>query len=205
VYTYIGGEHLKLEYISQLIQGVTVNRIEAFELNDESTALETLSLKAFNDALGITYRGIQDKSEVIVYKQKVHADVLTDANSLIWHSLSQKAVLLPPHYSGLLITNNFIKMKCEESVDLSYLEWVLNEHPLLLKQLAALSAGSVISTLKLSSLRELDIPLPPLEKQKLIGHIARLKKKKASLLKEQLELEQHYIHLQLLEQMKSYS
>lgn len=197
---------MKLDDIAQLIQGVTVNRIEAFELNEESTALDMLSLKAFNDALGISYRGLNERSgQIIVNKHKLSSDVITDSHSLIWHSLSQKAVLLPSHYNGLLITNNFVKIKCKDHIDLAYLEWVLNEHPAIQKQLATLSVGSVVSTLKLSSLRELDIPLLSLEKQRIIGQISKLKKKKTALLKEKLELQQQYVHLQLIQHMTTHS
>ncbi|MEH6980061.1 restriction endonuclease subunit S, partial [Bacillus pseudomycoides] len=98
-----------------------------------------------------------------------------------------------------LLTNNFIKIQLTSDVDEAFFEWYFNEHPSIQKQLTVLSEGTVISLLKLSHLKDLEIDLPPIRQQIMIGKIAQLKKRKESLMAEKGELQQLYIHQKLIQ------
>jgi restriction endonuclease S subunit len=195
---------VKLGDCTQLIQGASVNRFETYDLNTDSQTVRLLTLKEFNETLGLSYRMSNEKStEVVVRRDKLTADLLTDTNSLIWHTLTQKVAYLPAIHSGLLITNNFIKIQFTEPVDLRFLEWYLNEHPTIRKQIALFSEGSVISSLKLSNLKDIELALPSFEKQQILGMIAHLKKRKGLLMKEKIELQQQYLHQSLINSMEA--
>ncbi|SHS04736.1 Uncharacterised protein [Mycobacteroides abscessus subsp. abscessus] len=191
---------MKLYQIAQFTQGAFANRLESFSDNIETSKVKPLSLKEFNETLGLAYRISNEKNvEITVPKEKLVPQLLTDTVSLILHTHTQKIALLPEKYSGLLLTNNFIKIELTSDVDAAFFEWYFNEHPSIQKQLSVLSEGTVISLLKLSHLKDLEIILPPIQKQIIIGKIAQLKKRKESLMAEKSELQQLYIQQKLIQ------
>ncbi|WP_413299724.1 restriction endonuclease subunit S [Bacillus sp. 1P10SD] len=191
---------MKLYQIAQFTQGAFANRLEAFSDDIETSKVKPLSLKEFNETLGLAYRISNEKNvEITVPKEKLAPQLLTDTVSLILHMHTQKIALLPEKYSGLLLTNNFIKVELTSDVDAAFFEWYFNEHPSIQKQLSVLSEGTVISLLKLSHLRELEIDLPPIQKQIIIGKVAQLKRRKELLMAEKTELQQLYIQQQLIQ------
>lgn len=191
---------MKLYQIAQFTQGAFTNRLETFSSNVETSKVKPLSLKEFNETLGLAYRISNEKNaEITVPKEKLVPQLLTDTCSLILHTHTQKIALLPEKYSGLLLTNNFIKIQLTSDVDAAFFEWYFNEHPSIQKQLSVLSEGTVISLLKLSHLKDLEIDLPPIQKQIIIGKIAQLKKRKELLMDEKSELQQLYIQQKLIQ------
>ena len=193
---------MKLEQIAEFTQGAFATRLETTAKDIPTVKVKPLSLKEFNETLGISYRISNEKSlEITIAKDKLDAHLLTDTTSLVLHTQAKKVALLPEKYSGLLLTNNFLKIRLHESVDLAFFEWYFNEHPDIHKQLAVMSEGSVVSLLKLSHLKELTIELPTLEKQKVIGRIAQLKRRKEALQLERIELQHQLIQQQLIKSM----
>ncbi|WP_088321256.1 restriction endonuclease subunit S [Bacillus wiedmannii] len=191
---------MKLYQIAEFTQGAFTNRLETLSSSIETTKVKPISLKEFNETLGLAYRISNEKNaEITVPKEKLIPQLLTDTNSLILHSHTQKVALLPKKYSGLLLTNNFVKIQLNNDVDGAFFEWYFNEHPSIQKQLAVLSEGTVISLLKLSHLKNLEIDLPPMPEQIIIGKIAQLKKKKTSLMDAKNELQQLYIQQKLIQ------
>jgi restriction endonuclease S subunit len=191
---------MKLYEIAEFTQGAFTTRLETLSSDVETSKVKPLSLKEFNETLGLTYRISNEKNaKITVPKEKLVPQLLTDTKSLILHTHTQKVALLPEKYSGLLLTNNFIKIQLTNDVDEAFFEWYFNEHPSIQKQLAVLSEGSVISLLKLSHLKDLEIDLPPIQQQIIIGKIAQLKKKKDSLMTEKSELQQLYIQKKLIQ------
>lgn len=191
---------MKLYEKAHFTQGAFVNRLETLSDNIETLKIRQFSLKQFNGTLGLTYRISNEKSaEITVPKEKLSPQLLTDTNSLVLHAHTQKVALLPEKYSGLLLTNNFIKIQLTSEIDLAFFEWYFNEHPAIQKQLTVLSEGTSTSLLKLSHLKDLEINLPSLQKQQTIGKIAQLKKLKNSLLAEKRELHELYIQQKLIQ------
>lgn len=193
---------MKLEEIADFTLGAFATRLETTATDASTVKVKPLSLKEFNETLGVTYRISNDKNVAIsIPKAKLDAQILTDTRSLVLHTQAQKVVLLPEKFSGLLLTNNFLKIRLHESVDLAFFEWYFNEHPSIQKQLAVMSEGSVVASLKLSHLKDLDITLPPLEQQQKMGRIAQLNKRKEALQMEQIELQRVYVQQQLIKSM----
>lgn len=191
---------MKLRECAEVTQGVFTNRIETSKLSAASVQLQLVTLKEFNHLLGTDYRISQEKDRSIyVKKEKIRQEVLTDTESLVLHTLTQKVVWFPPEYCGLLLTNNFMKICFSIEVDVHFMEWLFNEHPSIQKQIALFTEGSIIASLKLSNLKEIEFMLPPIEKQQKIGRIAQLKKKKSALLKEKDTLEQLLLRHQMVE------
>lgn len=195
---------MKLHEIAEFTQGTFANRLETLSTDIEITKVKLLSLKEFNETLGLAYRISNEKDvNITVPKEKLVPQLLTDTDTLVLHTHTQKIALLPEKYSGLLLTNNFIKIQLASVVDKAFFEWYFNEHPAIQKQLAFLSEGTVSSILKLSHLKDLEIELPPIQQQIIIGKIAQLKRRKESLLAEKNELQQMYIQQRLIQSMKN--
>ncbi|MED1594132.1 MULTISPECIES: restriction endonuclease subunit S [Bacillus] len=191
---------MKLRECADVTQGVFTNRVETSNLSEDSVQMQLVTLKEFNHLLGIDYRISQEKDRSIyVNKEKIKQEVLTDTESLVLHTLTQKVVWFPPQFEGLLLTNNFMKISFFEKVDVHFMEWLFNEHPSIQKQIALFTEGSIISSLKLSNVKEIELVLPNVEKQTVIGKIAQLKKRKTALLKEKDRLEQLLLHHQMVE------
>lgn len=191
---------MKLRECADVTQGVFTNRVETSNLSEDSVQMRLVTLKEFNHLLGVDYRISQEKDRSIyVNKEKIKQEVLTDTESLVLHTLTQKVVWFPPQYQGLLLTNNFMKISFFEKVDVHFMEWLFNEHPSIQKQIALFTEGSIISSLKLSNVKEIEFVLPDIKKQKILGKIAQLKKRKTALLKEKDRLEQLLLHRQMVE------
>ncbi|MEI2664059.1 restriction endonuclease subunit S [Rossellomorea sp. LJF3] len=191
---------MKLSEIAEFTQGAFKNRLEDPTSEVELLQVKPLSLKEFNETLGLAYRISKDRDVTItVPKEKLSPNLLTDTNSTILHIHTQKVVWLPEKYTGLLITNNFIKIQLVSNVDEAFFEWYFNEHPSIQKQLAILCEGTFNSSLKLSHLKDLDVNLPPYQQQIAIGKIAQLKKKKKLLMSEKSRLQQLYIQHKLIQ------
>jgi hypothetical protein len=191
---------VKLYEVAEFTQGAFTNRLENFSAEVETSTVKPLSLKEFNETLGLDYRISNEKNAVItVAKEKLTPQLLTNTNSIILHIHTQKIAWLPEKFSGLLITNNFIKILLTSNIDEAFFEWYFNEHPSIRKQLAVLSEGTLNSSLKLSHLKNLEVDLPPIQQQITIGKIAQLKKKKKSLMAEKNKLQQQYIQQKLIQ------
>ncbi|MBT2278610.1 restriction endonuclease subunit S [Priestia megaterium] len=190
---------MKLGECAIVTQGAFINRIETSKLNEDSVQVRLLTLKEFNETLGLDYRISKDKDHTVsVKREKLSEELKTDTTSLVMHILSQKVALLPEKNSGLILTNNFVKIVFKDRVDLHFMEWFINEHPTIRKQITLFSQGSIISSLKLSNIKDIEFILPSYDKQQLLGSIAILKREKKQLLKERMLLEQQLIHQKLV-------
>ena len=56
-----------------------------------------------------------------------------------------------------------------EEVDVHFMEWLFNEHPSIQKQIALFTEGSIISSLKLSNVKEIEFVLPNIGQQQILG------------------------------------
>lgn len=179
---------------AQLIIGTVIKRMEAVETED-AQAFRILTLKDFNEALGGHYRGNTDEQLLSVEKDDVSKLTVVGGDRVVIHLLTQKAVILPKHCEGYVIPTNFVKVELSTDTYAPYFEWYFNNDPKIQKQISMRAQGSVVNTFSVKQLRELEIKIPSMDKQQLIGDIYALRKHKAALLEEALKLEN-----QLLEQ-----
>lgn len=186
---------MKLKECAIITPGVFTNRVETSPHSEDGVHVKVLTLKEFNQCLGVDYRISQAKdNSLFVNKDKVKPEVVTDDKSLVLHIQTQKFVWFPSHYAGLLLTNNFLKLTFTQDVDLHFMEWLLNEHPTIQKQIALFTEGSVAAVLKLSNVKEIEVDVPALATQTILGKVAQLKKRKATLLRQKEQLEQEWLH-----------
>ncbi|WP_219621159.1 restriction endonuclease subunit S [Bacillus sp. UMB0893] len=196
---------IKLQDIAIITQGANVSRLETSEEDSSSVKVDILTLKEFNETLGLSYRMTQDKSQSVYIKEdKLKNQLLTKEEQLIVHLLSQKAAFLPKQYTGRLIPSNFVALDFHENMDTKFMEWYFNEHPSIRRQIMLGTQGSIISTLALATLRELDISVPPLSVQRRIGKVSDLYHRKKKLIEERMDLEGSLIHQKIMETLEEY-
>ena len=181
--------------MASVVQGVNVTRVETKETTLGAKRVKVLTLKEFNESLGLPYRLAQDKKANIWIEEK-QMDKLrfTEENMVVIHLLSQRVASIPLIFEKLLIPSNFVIIDFQEQVDAKFIEWYFNEHAEVRRQFKLATQGSSVSSLSINMLREMDVSLPPIQLQTRIGKIVQAVQQKKKLMEERMELEDQYIN-----------
>lgn len=186
---------IQLQEMASVVQGVNVTRVETKETTLGAKRVKVLTLKEFNESLGLPYRLAQDKKANIWIEEK-QMDKLrfTEENMVVIHLLSQRVASIPLIFEKLLIPSNFVIIDFQEQVDAKFIEWYFNEHAEVRRQFKLATQGSSVSSLSINMLREMDVSLPPIQLQTRIGKIVQAVQQKKKLMEERMELEDQYIN-----------
>lgn len=123
---------------------------------------------------------------------------LSRAGEVVFSFVSSKAGIVSDLNQGKIINQNFAKLIIEhDDLDSSYLCYALNESNSMKKQMAISMQGSTVPKLTPAILKELEIKLPTLEKQRTIGKAYFFLRKRQALAKKQAELEEQ-LYLEML-------
>jgi len=186
---------IQLQEVASVIQGVNITRVETSAKEKDAKNVGVLTLKEFNESMGIPYRLEQSKSTRIwIEETQLDKVRFTKENMVVIHLLSQRAASIPLIYETLLIPSNFVIVDFERQVDSKYIEWYLNEHVEVRRQFNLATQGSSVSSLSIKMLREMEVSLPPIQLQTRIGKIVQAVQQKKKLIEERMELEDQYIH-----------
>lgn len=126
---------------------------------------------------------------------------LSSAGEVVFSFVSSKAGIVSTQNQGKIINQNFAKLAINyDGLDNSYLCYALNESSSMKKQMAISMQGSTIPKLTPAILKELEIKLPTLEKQRTIGKAYLYLKKQQALAKKQADLEEQ-LYLEILRKL----
>ncbi|AJH62571.1 Type I restriction-modification system specificity subunit [Bacillus cereus 95/8201] len=126
---------------------------------------------------------------------------LSSAGDVIFSFVSSKSGIVSELNQGKIISQNFAKLIIEhDDLDSSYLCYILNESYSMRKQMAISMQGSNVPKLTPAILKELEIELPSIEKQRKIGKAYFFLRKRQTLAKKQIELEEQ-LYLKALRQL----
>ena len=151
-----------------------------------------------NDLYGLF---LDSKLDTINEKPSVDNNYLSRAGEVVFSFISSKAGIVSDLNEGKIINQNFAKLVIEnEQLDRSYLCYLLNESASMKKKMAISMQGSTVRKLTPSILKELDIDLPGIEKQRIIGKAYLYLKKRQALAKKQAELEEKLL-LEILQKL----
>lgn len=126
---------------------------------------------------------------------------LSHPGDVVFSFVSSKAGIVSDLNKGKIINQNFAKLIIEHNhLDSSYLCYVLNESYSMKKQMAISMQGSTVPKLTPAILKELEITLPSIEKQRTIGKAYFSLRKRQALTKKQAELEEQ-LYLEVLRQL----
>ncbi|MCU5379722.1 restriction endonuclease subunit S [Bacillus cereus] len=159
----------------------------AYSFEDLMTDLDG----AFLDSQASSYSGNSN------YKDSY----LSNARDVVFSFVSSKAGIVSELNQGKIINQNFAKLIIEyDHLDSSYLCYILNESYSMKKQMAISMQGSTVPKLTPAILKELEIELPSIEKQRTIGKAYFFLRKRQALAKKQIELEEQF-YLKALKQL----
>lgn len=196
---------IQLQEIASVVQGVNSARVETAENALNAKLVKILTLKEFNEAMGLPYRLAQDKKTSIwIEEERLDKLRFTEENMIVVHLLSQRVASIPGIYIGLLIPSNFVVIDFHAPIDAKFIEWYFNEHEDVRRQFKLATQGSSVSSLSINMLREMNVSLPPLQLQNKIGRIIQAIQQKKKLVEERMELEDKYIHELLSVKMEEY-
>ncbi|UAL49806.1 restriction endonuclease subunit S (plasmid) [Sutcliffiella horikoshii] len=126
---------------------------------------------------------------------------ISRAGDVVFSFVSSKAGIVSDVNQGKIINQNFAKLIIKhDGLDSSYLCYALNESHSMKKQMAISMQGSTVPKLTPSILKELEIKLPTLEKQRTIGKAYFYLRKQQALAKKQADLEEQ-LYLEILRKL----
>ncbi|RPJ97635.1 hypothetical protein BSBH6_01432 [Bacillus subtilis] len=134
-------------------------------------------------------------------EQNHQESYLSSAGDVVFSFVSSKAGLVSNLHHGKVINQNFAKLMIEHhELDSRYLCYALNESQAMKKQMAISMQGSTVPKLTPAILKELEIKLPSIEKQRMIGNAYFCLRKRQALAKKQAELEEQ-LYLEALKRL----
>lgn len=137
----------------------------------------------------------------IIGDSKHNDSYLSSAGDVVFSFVSSKAGIVSELNEGKIINQNFAKIIIEHDyLDSRYLCYALNESYSIKKQMAISMQGSIVPKLNPTILKELEIKLPSIEKQQMIGKAYFKLKKRQALAKKQSELEEQF-YLEVLKRL----
>jgi restriction endonuclease S subunit len=126
---------------------------------------------------------------------------LSHTGEVVFSFVSSKAGIVSDVNQGKILNQNFAKLIIEyEGLDSSYLCYALNESYSMKKQMAISMQGSTVPKLTPSILKELELTLPTLAKQRTIGKAYFFLRKQQALAKQQAKLEEQ-LYLEMLRKL----
>jgi restriction endonuclease S subunit len=126
---------------------------------------------------------------------------LSRTGEVVFSFVSSKAGIVSDANRGKILNQNFAKLMIEhDGLDSSYLCYALNESYSMKKQMAISMQGSTVPKLTPSILKELELTLPTLAKQRTIGKAYFYLRKQQALAKQQAKLEEQ-LYLEMLRKL----
>ncbi|MYL56672.1 restriction endonuclease subunit S [Virgibacillus halodenitrificans] len=126
---------------------------------------------------------------------------LSSSGDVVFSFVSSRAGIVSDLNQGKIINQNFAKLIINHyQLDSSYLCYALNESYSIKKQMAISMQGSTVPKLTPAILKELEIELPHIEKQRTIGKAYFFLRKRQALARKQAELEEQ-LYLEVLKQL----
>ncbi|PLT33639.1 restriction endonuclease subunit S [Bacillus sp. V5-8f] len=191
-----------LENCATVSQGVILSRIQTLP-GPDAKSIPLYTMKEFNESLGLSYHGRTEKlQEIHVLKEKIEDLPVAKEGMVLINLTAHKAVLVRSEHTGKIITSNFVIISPKSNLNPLYFEWFFNEHPDCHKQLRIAIQGSIVSALSIQMLRSIQLKLPSLKEQELMGNIYRLTYDKKRLTNERLQLEEQLTNYLLLRFLK---
>lgn len=190
-----GGRDMKLEDVVTVKVGRNISRVNE---NHELT-LDTYTYENLIDDLNGLFLNAHTTDYCLNSSDKVNH--LSKRGEVVFSFVSSKAAIVSDVTKGKIINQNFAKLIIEDKqLDYRYLCYILNESHEMKKQMAISMQGSTVRKLTPATLKSLDLKLPSMKKQQMIGRTYLDIKKRQDLARKQTELEEE-LYLEVLKQV----
>lgn len=171
---------MKLLEMASIIQGNIPTRIEM----SLGVSVQTVTMQELNYIANIS-DDLPVEKYITVQEDKLEGYSLTKEKDVVVGLSSGKAIVIESKCANRLILSNLAIIRIEDAkkLDPYYLCWYINNNKASLKQLKKLQQGnSAVSIIPLMMLKNFEIEILPIEKQKIIGKIYELKRQRDRLM-----------------------
>jgi len=164
---------MELVRCAKIIQGSIPTRIEV----TNGQAVETITMQELNYVANISDDKPVSKCLTVQHDKLINY-TLTKTNDVVIGLSSGKAMVIESNREDKLVLSNLaiIRVNDQDMVDPYYLCWYINNNIGALKKMQ--QGTYSVSIIPLSMLKGLDITLLPISKQRLIGKIYDLKRRR---------------------------
>ena len=166
----------KLSEIAEITQGNILTRIKPGSQFDETIEFDSISMQELSYIVGQSDI-LEKSSKVKVLKEKESSCVLTKQKDIVVGLSSRKAFVIDETRSNNLLLSNFalIRILDINILDPHYFCWLLNEDLQFQKYIDQKMQGSAnVIILSINNVKDMELELPDIEKQKMIGEIYEL-------------------------------
>lgn len=191
----------EIKFIKSYQSGSLLNRLETVD-KAQGKAYQVYDQTMMNEDLGC-YQSQQHQPTTLFLKEDNKASYVYH-NQVVVNMMNGECALIGVNHSGALLPYNYTRIDIDTTeIDPEYFVYWFNEAPEALTQLHQFKqGGSLVKKITTKQLQQMQMTLPPIEKQRIIGKIAQkrrqlkyLKQKREALmdlyLKETLLREEH--------------
>ena len=185
----------KLKDVAEIRTGIVVTRLKMARSAKDS-AYRLLNLKCMRDSGGLAV----EYAEPLEVAERISDDCLTHVGDVLVRLSAPYtcAAIMNSNQEGYVVPSHFAIVRCKkEMLDAGYLYGYLQQDKIKKMILLNNSGSSAFGTIRSSFFSELDIPILPLEQQKIIGRIAILGQRENDLLQELSKETERYNKLKL--------
>ena len=172
---------MELFQLAAIIQGNIPTRIEA-NAGKISESLETITMQELNYVANISDE-IPTAKFLMVQGDKLDSLAITQENDVVVNLSSGTAIVIDSSRANKLILSNLaiVRLNSREVIDPHYLCWYINNN---IFEIRKMQQGTyAVSIIPISVLKNFEVTLLPIVKQRLIGNIYELKRKRDRLTK----------------------
>lgn len=166
----------KLSEIAEITQGNILTRIKPSSQFDEIVEFDSISMQELSYIVGQSDI-LENTNKVKILKGKESSCVLTQQKDIVVGLSSRKAFVVDETRSNNLLLSNFalIRIIDYNVLDPHYFCWLFNENLQFQKYIDQKMQGSAnVMILSINNVKDIELDLPSIEKQKLIGEIYEL-------------------------------
>ena len=188
-------EKLKLSRIATVQSGLVLNRKEARESGSVKKQYKRLSLRSLGDDGSLKINELDEYNSAEILDQTV----LTQEKDIVARLFAPIfPVTIQENETGFVIPSQLavIRLKNARKIMPDYLRWYLSV-PLVTDKILLKEGWQMQRAIKISTLSDIYIPIPPLQKQRLIVQICTTGMKRESLYRELIEQEKLYMNAQI--------
>lgn len=163
----------KLSNLSEISLGTILTRVKPKSELQSFKQISTISMQELSYICGkddSPFDEIISKIDI----EKVDKCLLTKENDIVIGLSSQMAMVITKERADSLLLSNFCLVRVNDTnlLDPYYFAWLFNENSIMKHQLTSSMQGqSYVKMITLDVIRDLDLDLPPINKQILIGKI----------------------------------
>lgn len=164
---------IKISDLAEISLGTILTRVKPKSDLQSVKLFSTISMQELSYNCG---KDESDYEEIVskIDENKIDKCLLTQENDVVIGLASQNAMVITKERANSLLLSNFclVRIIDQSVLDPFYFSWLFNENTTVKRQLTGSMQGqSYVKMMSLDTIRNLQIDLPPICKQKLIGKI----------------------------------